>query len=82
MATHSDILAWKIPWTEEPGRVQCTRSQRAGHDGGTKTIDPIHHSKKSMTGIMQLQVWRKQEEPCPGPGQTSGTACLKAFDSC
>ena len=32
MATHSSILAWTIPWTEEPGRLQSTRSQRAGPD--------------------------------------------------
>ena len=32
MATHSNILAWKIPWTEEPGRLQSTGSQRVGHD--------------------------------------------------
>ena len=32
MATHSSILAWRIPWTEEPGRLQSTRSQRVGHD--------------------------------------------------
>ena len=32
MATHSSFLAWKIPWTEEPGRLQSTESQRAGHD--------------------------------------------------
>ena len=32
MATHSSILAWKIPWMEEPGRLQSTGSQRVGHD--------------------------------------------------
>ena len=32
MATHSGILAWKIPWTEEPGRLQYMVSQRVGHD--------------------------------------------------
>ena len=32
MATHSSILAWKIPWTEEPGRLQSMASQRVGHD--------------------------------------------------
>ena len=31
MATHSSILAWRIPWTEEPGEVQSMGSQRAGH---------------------------------------------------
>ena len=32
MATHSSILAWKIPWTEEPGRPQSMGSQRVGHN--------------------------------------------------
>ena len=32
MATHSSILAWRIPWTEEPGRLQSTGLQRVGHD--------------------------------------------------
>ena len=32
MATHSNILAWKIPGTEEPGRLQSVASQRLGHD--------------------------------------------------
>ena len=32
MATYSSILAWKIPWTEEPGRLQSMGSQRVGHD--------------------------------------------------
>ena len=32
MATHSSILAWEIPWTEEPGGLQSTGSQRVGHD--------------------------------------------------
>ena len=32
MATHSSILAWKIPWTEEPGELQSMGSQRVGHD--------------------------------------------------
>ena len=32
MATHSSILAWRIPWTEEPDRLQSTGLQRVGHD--------------------------------------------------
>ena len=32
MATHSSILAWRIPWVEEPGRLQSMGSQRVGHD--------------------------------------------------
>ena len=32
MATHSSVLAWRIPWTEEPGRLQSMGSQRVRHD--------------------------------------------------
>ena len=32
LATHSSIVAWKTPWTEEPGRIQSMGSQRIGHD--------------------------------------------------
>ena len=32
MATHSSILAWRIPWTEEPGQLQSLELQRIGHD--------------------------------------------------
>ena len=32
MATHSNILSWRIPWTEEPGGLQSTGSQRVRHD--------------------------------------------------
>ena len=32
MATHSSILAWRIPWTEDPGGLQTMGSQRVGHD--------------------------------------------------
>ena len=35
MATHSSTLAWKIPWTEEPGRLQPMGSQRVGQDWAT-----------------------------------------------
>ena len=37
MATHSSILAWRIPWTEEPGGLQSMGSQRVGLDLATKT---------------------------------------------
>ena len=36
MATHSNILAWRIPWTEEPGGLQSMGLQRAGHDSKKK----------------------------------------------
>ena len=35
MATHPSILAWKVPWKEEPGRLQSMGSRRAGHEGRT-----------------------------------------------
>ena len=38
MATHSSILAWKIQWTEEPGRLQSMRSERVRHDWVLKHI--------------------------------------------
>ena len=38
MATHSSILAWRIPWTEEPGRLQSMGLQRVGHDQATSTL--------------------------------------------
>ena len=40
MATHSSILAWEILWTEEPGRLQPTGSQRVGHDPVTSLHIP------------------------------------------
>ena len=38
MATHSSILTWEVPWTEEPGGLQSLRSQRIGHDLATEHI--------------------------------------------
>ena len=40
MATHSSILAWKIPWTKEPGRLQSKRSQRVGHGSAHRHGSP------------------------------------------
>ena len=45
MATHSSILAWRIPWTEEPGRLQSTGSQRVGHDWATSLHFTSHKYK-------------------------------------
>ena len=41
MASHFIILAWKIPWTEEPGKLQSMGSQRVGHDLATKPPTPV-----------------------------------------
>ena len=38
MAPHSSTLSWKIPWTEEPGRLQSMELQRVGHDGVANTF--------------------------------------------
>ena len=38
MATHSSILAYRIPWTEEPGGLQSMGSQRVGHDRATSMV--------------------------------------------
>ena len=40
IAIHSSILAWEIPWTEEPGRLQSMGLQRVGHDLATKQRQP------------------------------------------
>ena len=42
MATHSSILAWKIPWTEEPGGLQPMGHKRVRHNLATKQQQPTH----------------------------------------
>ena len=42
MATHSSILAWRIPWIEEPGGLQSMGSQRVGHDLATSLSLHFH----------------------------------------
>ena len=50
MATHSNILAWRIPWTEEPGGLQSMGSQRLGHDRSnlTHTHTKAHRREKGI----------------------------------
>ena len=49
MATHSSILAWRIPWTEEPGRLQSTGSQTVRHDWATKhSTDYFIHQQQKL----------------------------------
>ena len=43
MAAHSSILAWRIPWTEETGRLQSTGLQRVGHDRATERAYLIYN---------------------------------------
>ena len=49
MATHSSVLAWRIPWTEEPDKLQSTRSQRVRHDWVTKQQTTIYPFNQYMT---------------------------------
>ena len=51
MATHSSILAWKIPWTEEPGRLQSMGSQRVRHDFTFTFIEMI------IQGFLYFLLW-------------------------
>ena len=51
MAAHTNILAQKIPWTEEPGRLQSTESQRVKHDLTTKQQRQTNHP---VTGILVI----------------------------
>ena len=51
MTTHSSILAWRIPWTEEPGELQSTGSQRVRHDWVTNPFSLGHECKVLMSGL-------------------------------
>ena len=57
MATNSSTLAWKIPWTEEPGMLQSMGSQRVGHDWGTSltrlVITFLPRSKRLLISRLQ-----------------------------
>ena len=48
MATHSTILAWRIPWTEEPGGLQFTGSQRADYDLVTVKQQNLHYIQNTI----------------------------------
>ena len=62
MDTHSSIVAWKIPWTEEPGELQSMGSQRVRHNWATNTI------KLPMTFFTELEqiIWRIPWTEKPG----------------
>ena len=66
MAPHSSTLAWKIPWTEEPGRLQSVWSLRVGHDWATSL---------SLFTFMHL---RRKWQPTPVflPGESQGWGTL------
>ena len=66
MAPHSSILAWKIPWMEEPGRLQSMGSLRVGHDWAT----PL--------SLYCFLHWRSKWQPTPVflPGESQGWGSL------
>ena len=66
MAPHSSTLAWKIPWTEEPGRLQSMGSLRVGHDWATSL------------SLFTFMHWRKKWQPTPVflPGESQGRGSL------
>ena len=66
MAPHASTLAWKIPWTEEPGRLQSMGSLRVGHDWVTSL---------SLSTFMH---WKRKWQPIPVflPGESQGQGSL------
>ena len=63
-ATHSSTLAWKIPWTEEPGGLQSMGSPRVGYDWATSL------------SLFTFMHWRRKRQPTPVflPGESQGRA--------
>ena len=66
MATHSSILAWRIPLTEEPGRLQSTESQRVGHD-----------SEKAVAPHSSTLAWKIPWTEEPGGLQSTGSQRIR-----
>ena len=58
MATHSSILAWKTPWTEESGRLQSTGSQRVRHDLATKQWYFWKNFMRFQKSTTHQQMWK------------------------
>ena len=66
MAPQSSTLAWKTPWTEEPGRLQSMGSLRVGHDLNNFTFTfHFHALEKEMATHSSIRAWRipGMEEP-------------------
>ena len=66
MAPHSSTLAWKIPWTEEPGRLQSMGSLRVGHDWATSFTFHFHALGKEMATHSSILAWRISGTGEPG----------------
>ena len=79
MATHSSILAWKIPWTEKPSRLQSKGSQRARHDRTTHTHtvkQRVARAFKSVRHLMERSKWKGLERlHFSSLGEVTGELC-------
>ena len=71
MATHSSTLAWKIPWTEEPGRLQSMGLLRVGHDCDFTFTFHFHALEKEMATHSNVLAWR-----IPGMREPGGLPSL------
>ena len=67
MAPHSSTLAWRIPWTEEPGRLWSMGLLRVGHDWATSLSLHFHALEKEMATHSSILAWR-----IPGTGEPGG----------
>ena len=67
MAPHSSTLAWKIPWTEEPGRLQTMGSQSRTRLSDFTFTFPLHALEKEMATHSSVLAWR-----IPGMGEPGG----------
>ena len=56
MVTHSSILAWRIPWTEKPGRLQSPGSQRVRHNWVTSLPLSVAHTVKNLPPMWEIWV--------------------------
>ena len=73
MATHSSVLAWSIPWTEEPGGLRPMGSQRAGHNCATDHTHAHTHTDKVNS---QENPAREVSLSClTGDGEAGGAGC-------
>ena len=83
MATLSSILAWKITWTEEPGRLQSMGSQRVGHDWGDSHMPLIHcqplKTSSSFLKSLFIGLLEKNQKGNSGPEFPKGNNQLGAI---
>ena len=74
MATHSSTPAWKIPWMEEPGRLQSMGLQRVGQDFTFTFTFHFHALGKEMTTHSSVLAWR-----IPGTGEPGGLPSMGSY---